>query len=475
VRPRPGLERTHKDGDRWIPLIAVAVAVAVGLFRGLALPMNHDVGWLLHLSGRVLDGAHLYVDLIEVNPPLIVWLGMPVMLLERASGVSHTLLYPVFVGVGGLFSLVACWRLMAGLLPDSHRGPLLAGLAVALFVVPSGDWGQREHLAAIMTVPYLVASAARAGRTELTPSAVWLTGIAAGLGFALKPHFIVVAVAVEGWLWFVRRAPKTLGLVMAAVIAAYGAVVLLCVPAYLAQMAEVGGIYARYGTFFTWRILVHAPTLLVAAALPLALIRGDPARELRTAFGIAGAAWLLVTIVQGKGFFYHYLPALGIAAVLPVLALIGLAKPGKTRWTPAAVPLLVTLPVAMEAYERPTGAPERWERIEEVAAVAAGRPVLILSHSHRDSWPAVNYSGATWTYSLPATWPARPEVEATGYAVRHTVPALAEASVVLVPRQPGHNPLPDLLENPDFVEAWERLSPSDSLRFYQVFRPAVLD
>jgi hypothetical protein len=473
VKPEATVELRKNYRAPWIPILVAAIPVAVGVFRSLALPMNHDVGWLLHLSARALDGARLYVDLIEVNPPLIVWLGMPVIVLERVASVSHTVLYPILVGIGALLSLSACWRLMRGLIPDAHRPAVLGGLAVALFVIPSGDWGQREHLALIMVAPYLVACAARARRLEPGPYGVWLTGIAAGLGFALKPHFLLVAVALEGWLLVVRRAPAAIGLVLAGTIALYGATVLLLVPDYMRQMAEIGAIYTHYGTPLSWRTLIHWPSLLVAAALPLAFIRGE-GRELRAVFGIACAAWLVVALVQGKGFFYHYLPGMGIASMLLILALIPLAKPGRIPRLAAATPLLLTFPVAAEALERPTGNPERWQRIDEVAAVAAGRPVLILSHSHRDSWPAVNYSGAIWTFSLPATWPARPEVGATGYAVPHTVRALAELPVVLVPRRPDHNPLPALLEDPHFRHAWDRFVPSDSLRHYQVFRPPAI-
>ena len=34
-------------------------------------PLNHDAAALLHFSQRWLAGERLYVDLIDVNPPLI--------------------------------------------------------------------------------------------------------------------------------------------------------------------------------------------------------------------------------------------------------------------------------------------------------------------------------------------------------------------------------------------------------------------
>jgi hypothetical protein len=465
---------TDKPGDWRIPILVAAIPVAIGLFRGLALPMNHDVGWLLHLSARVLDGARLYVDLIEVNPPLIVWLGIPVILLEPIIGVSHTVLFPMLVGVAALGALVGCWRLMRGLLPDAYRPPLLAALAVALFVFPSGDWGQREHLALIMTAPYLLACAVRSRGIVMDGRTTWSVGFVAGVGFALKPHFLIVLVALEIWLLVSRRPAASVGLVAAGTVVAYGVTVLLLAPDYLRLMTEIGSVYARYGTPPLWRGALHTPSLLVALALPLAFFRGE-GREVRIAFGVAGAGWWLVALLQGKGFFYHYLPGLGTAAVLLVLALTAGGRPFRPSRRAVVAPLLLTFPVAVEAYDRPTGDPERWQRIEEVAAVAAGEPVLILSHSHRDSWPAVNYSGAVWTYSLPSTWPARPEVGANEYAVWHTTRAMIHWPVVLVTRRPSNNPLPALLEQPEFRDVWVDYIPSDSLRHYQVFRPRAVE
>jgi hypothetical protein len=455
-------------------LIAAGFPVAVGVFRAVALPMNHDVAWLLYLSGRVLDGARLYVEMIEVNPPLVVWAGIPMILLERVTGVSHTLLFPVVVAVGAAGSLVACWRLSRGLVADTYRAPLLGALATALFVIPSGDWGQREHLTLIMTAPYLLGSAMRARGLDLSTRSSWWVGLVAGIGFALKPHFLIVLLAVETWLIVSSRSRAIVGLVAASTIAAYGVTVVLLVPDYLTLMTEIGAVYTRYSAPPLWRTAVHTPSLLVALALPLAFVRGE-SRELRIAFGIACGAWWLVAMVQGKVFFYHHLPGLGAAMVLLILALSATGGHRRAPHLAMLPPLVISFLVALAASYHPRGDPARWQRIQDVASIAVGDSVLILSHSHRDAWPAVNYSKATWTFSLPSTWPARPEVGAVEYAARHTARALADRPVVLVTRRPHNNPLAALLEQPEFRDAWVDYIPSDSLLHYQVFRPRSAD
>ncbi|MBA5639013.1 hypothetical protein H3H37_18300, partial [Duganella sp. LX20W] len=59
--------------------------------------MNHDVAWLLALSGRVLEGARLYVDYPEVNPPLIVWLNLPVAWAAGQTGLAPATVFRLAV------------------------------------------------------------------------------------------------------------------------------------------------------------------------------------------------------------------------------------------------------------------------------------------------------------------------------------------------------------------------------------------
>ena len=51
-------------------------------------PMKEDIAWLLYVARECLAGRRLYVDLIEVNPPMIVWvLALPTA-LSSALGVA---------------------------------------------------------------------------------------------------------------------------------------------------------------------------------------------------------------------------------------------------------------------------------------------------------------------------------------------------------------------------------------------------
>ena len=180
-------------------LLGAVVIAVIGLLRALSQPLNADAAWFHYVAGRVLSGARPYVDLIEVNPPLIIWLSMPSLLLERATGISHAIGYPVLVGVAACVSLAASHRLSEHAMSTHYKAPFTAAIAVVLFVLPWWQWGQREHLLLILCIPHLISAAARL-RGRPPPSFI-AHSIAAGLGYSLKPHFALCFLAVELLVW----------------------------------------------------------------------------------------------------------------------------------------------------------------------------------------------------------------------------------------------------------------------------------
>src|SRR5271163_2273464 len=56
-----------------------AVAFAIPCLWGLTYllpPLDGDVAAILDFAVRMVDGERLYVDLVDVNPPLIFWLNL---------------------------------------------------------------------------------------------------------------------------------------------------------------------------------------------------------------------------------------------------------------------------------------------------------------------------------------------------------------------------------------------------------------
>ena len=78
-----------------------AMALLV-LWRGFRDFLHTDVSWYLYVAERFLDGSRLYVDLGDVNPPLIVYLSTPPVLASRLVGVRQDVVTRSLGAVGGL-------------------------------------------------------------------------------------------------------------------------------------------------------------------------------------------------------------------------------------------------------------------------------------------------------------------------------------------------------------------------------------
>jgi len=66
--------RHQLSSNEWqlSPWLALAALLVIAITFRPFLPANTDVGWLLTVAERVLDGQRLYIDVIETNPAMAV-------------------------------------------------------------------------------------------------------------------------------------------------------------------------------------------------------------------------------------------------------------------------------------------------------------------------------------------------------------------------------------------------------------------
>ena len=403
----------------------VAAAVAPELMRS-APP---DVAFLLYAAGRVLDGARLYHDVVEINPPLIIWLNLPIELAARALHVSDVLVYRLSAAavVGGLFRL--CYHLVRSYVaPDNARFGryLLLLLCFALFPLAAEDFGQREHFVLALLAPYLLLAAARlGGRRVSVRDAAWV-GVLAGIGIALKPHFAVTWLVLELILRLRAggdRAAVTSELLgVLGFVTGYAVAVVLVTPEYVALAVELGPAYTRYLREPLTSLIFFAPAapLVLFALLALVVLRryaSEP--RLWGLFGAAAASCYIGGLLQDKGFRYHFYPSLGFAFVL--LGLIALDAPNAAERVSerlyarvsrvlSATIVLVVLGGAL--FDLSGGGRERRQREADTAALAAfvrahadGKPVAVLSYNIAWVFPLVTEAGVPLASRFPHLWP----------------------------------------------------------------------
>lgn len=371
------------------------------------IPVSHDVVWQMWTARQLLGGAALYVDILELNPPLWFWIAVPVEWAAQAFGILPTqaIVAAVFLMIGaGLF-------LLAVLLVDKPpltRAMLLASALLALVLLPLAHFAQREHLALIGAIGYLALIARRVDGRKIDWRAAAATGLVGGMGFALKHYFVLVPILLELWLLHAQRRkwvalrPETLVLSGGAI--CYAAAVLLFAPAFFTTMVPmVNAAYHGYEVPLLVQITKPFVSIWVFTLGVLWLQRGQ-ASSLTIASVIAAAAFCAAYFMQGKGWPYHALPVgallfFATATFLPYYRWVDM------RVAPSALLIVcllapVYIGVASGLYKNPAEA-----RVSELLRDSKpGTVAIALTGGPSRIWPMVENAGLVWPSRHSAFW-----------------------------------------------------------------------
>ena len=329
-------------------VILTAGAVGMACLISLLPAAGHDQMWLLYSARLVLRGAKLYgPELFESNPPLIVWLSaVPAMwagwLHLPATTVGKLLVLALEAGVGGI-----CLRMLRSILGRllgtvPHTAVWAVAFAyVAVFaVMPARDFGQRDHILALLCLPYLLASTRDAVGMPLGRGAAFAVGLAAGLGIALKPHQALVPVAVELMVAALRRRrrarmtfrPELAGILVFGL--GYVCAIRLFANDYFTTMLPLlRSTYWAFGHLGWLGLVGEAPQLHILAVACFAGLIWAGWRNvsgLVLLFLAAGLAATCGYYLQGTGWYYQQIPALSFFTLGLVLLLAEQAE--KRHW-----------------------------------------------------------------------------------------------------------------------------------------------
>jgi hypothetical protein len=407
--------------------VCLSAIVVLGAAAEFASFARSDTAFLLYAAERVLDGARLYVDVVEINPPLIVALNLPAVVLARVAGVSDIAVYRVLVTVGLLGSLAfSDWALRQtlGAGVDRLRRRLVLVLAFALFLAPGNDFGQREHLLVALALPYVLLAAGRLSGRPAARLPALAAGVLAGVGLVLKPHFLLAWVAVEGYAaWRLRaRRPSDEALGGLGFLVLYVALVALLTPQYFSLVRLLGPAYAGFGHDPFLHVLITAPgtTVCYLAVLTCAALMGSSKhRALWAVLLVALVASFVAGAAQQKGWGYHFYPARVFALVLLALAVLDVARPFarpvQRVYAAVAFAALGTSVLGATAegivrvlHRDPARESEQAQLDDLVAAVRRHTPpggsLYAFSYTIGSSFPLVNYSGVRWASRFPHLW-----------------------------------------------------------------------
>lgn len=405
----------------------VVVLALLGALPALLSRMQPDTGWLLYSAGRMLDGARLYVDVVEVNPPLIVWLdGVPVA-AARLLGTSTAATFGCLVLILSLLAVVVSSGLLRRMIPDRPAvgDALLLVIAFALFPLTREDFGQREHLFLAFVLPYVLLTGLRAMGGAVSAPVAMAIGLAAGIGIALKPYFVLVWLTLELGLWAARGrrtpAPRAESITVVLVGMAYLLAVRAWAPEYFGivrLMAKPYLVFLSNGLLVTGLLGDGAVLPLFAVLAALATWHAARSRPLWAVLVSALAGLWVAAVLQQKGWRYHFYPAFSLALLLLTLVALDVRRPLAGRaarlFTAVAAAVLIGLGLqtgwaCLVQSIRPHSPaydvdPDLHRLIPVVRRMADGGSMAVLSWSIASAFPLANYAGVPIASRFPSLW-----------------------------------------------------------------------
>lgn len=411
---------------RLLVLLVFAAAIAITVWNGELSPLGHvnrDVANSLYIGKRVLHGDLLYVDWYHFVTPPIVFLSAGACQVAELLGLRpQTVFHLLVIATAGL----GAWVIRDAKKADPGAGRLLTLAYLGVLVAAgsrAGDFGQREHLFALLFVPYLV------WRLSRRPVTAPLLALAFGLGFAamIKPHFLVGVALGEAFSLGERRGRRALWTSLSAGAIAPFALLALeprawdgmferMIPYHLGRSSDVYASAPSAFLFHPRHLGLLALGLPLLAAAAYALAKGLVERRVAVPVLAVALAFYLAIWQQQMFFSYHLVPFQAVAYVFLLYLSQRIAERWSSpAWRRAATGVVVLLPLLL------VGRSLFW-----MAELAAQRPppvirslAQILGPRSRILLVSPTVEGVIFTYAL------RRDLEIVGpWTIHYTLPAL---------------------------------------------------
>ena len=390
--------------------LSIAALFATAMLLRQVIPVNLDVSWLLVAGERVLEGQKLYVDIVEINPPMAVFAYLPGIALAHAIGLDSAVVTDGLVlTLAAASLLVTCQILRLSVKLDNVRLSFFAVWAVAVVtILPMNVFAQREHLALLTFLPALAAYSLRGNRESLPMWAILVAGVGAGITLAFKPFFAVPAVMCVAFAvarsrsWRALFAPENL--VTGSLVTIYAIFCYIHYPEYFTLIYQI-----VRDTYLSWSmplpvIFFNSATMIsaIAAISLLWTLRQRPLDSTALVMALASLGFAFVFYVQRRGWSYQSYPMVALAMITMGYVLIADAQlHARLSRLPATAVLAAAFVLGclwfnMKVYVGP---------IEGVVAGIKPNPrILVMSGEAAIGHPLVRALHGVWVSRQECLW-----------------------------------------------------------------------
>ena len=392
--------------------LSIALVFVLAVLLRQFVPLNTDVSWLLTIGERVLDGQRLYVDIVEINPPMAVIAYLPGIALARALGLDPKIVIDGQMLLLAAASLLATWRILTLSSTSGHArwAPLAVWAAAVLTILPMDVFGQREHIATLTFLPALAVYALRGNRERVPFWAGVIAGIGTGVTLAFKPYFVVptmlcvILPAIRTHSWRALFAPENA--------VAGGFVTAFSCYTYIAYSEYFSLTYPLVrDTYLSWSMpasvfMFNSATLIWAVATIAILSEYRKTKRDSTALVIllASLGFGISFVLQRRGWPYQSYPMVAVALLGVGYMIFGdsYPRPGSRRFNVigmsvmAATFILGILWFDARVYVGP---------IDGTIAVLKPNPrIMVLSGEAAIGHPLVRTLHGVWVSRQEALW-----------------------------------------------------------------------
>lgn len=320
-----------------------------------SLFLNWDVSWIIHSSKRFLAGATYSQNFFDFDPPLILFLNVPVVFLMQ--------FFPIDIALRiYIYSLIAfsLWLTHFSLKKIFNTEPryitiVTITLACILLYLPLYDLGQRDHLMLILGMPYFFLVISRLYQHQSSVFYACMIGVCAMLGFDIKPFYLLAPLFIEIyfmlttkslWSW-VRPEIMT----MAFLTCIYVGLIFYLTPDFIHVIVPFALRLKYISYYYPW-YLVALVTIVIFCMFTFIfylLIRPNTwFKRMNDVLALILLAFILTYNLQGTSWYYHLLAPYTISLLLLTILLAQiLEKSANAKWNYCALSLFATVCIAL--------------------------------------------------------------------------------------------------------------------------------
>ncbi len=331
-------------------LVGILIIIA-GYALQKTLIFSPDVNYLIYASSQLWKGGHYGKEIFETNPPMILFLYLPVNFLHQFIFSNIPAALHWYMLMLGLISTGISFVLLKKIIPHDrfYRNVIILTYLFVIFCLPVYAFGQREHIFLILIFPYLMSVALFLEKKPLNVIDQILISLLAALGFAIKPFFLIPLIFIECYVIFKEKnifaAFRLSNIVIMLVFLLYLASIIFWQKGYLDIIFPLVMKYYFPSVIGEWMRMIFHYNFIFCIAMVVAyfvFFKNDAYQSLGVVIclGLIGA--LLSYIIPKQLWYYHFYPAFGLAFLLMMHCIKQLSiQPGVTDRLSIAFQLLV--------------------------------------------------------------------------------------------------------------------------------------